>query len=156
MHESRSRAQITLRDARSADVAAMAAIESAAFSDPWPASAFRELLLRDHARLVVAISPEDVVRGYCILLHVLDEGEVGNIAVAPEARGSGVASALLDDALSFAHSHGLQSVFLEVRVSNDAARGLYTSRGFHIVGRRRAYYQQPLEDALVLRWERPA
>lgn len=156
MREPRSRSPITLRDAQPADVAAMAAIEVAAFSDPWPASAFRELLVRDHARLVVAVRHDNVVRGYCILLHVLDEGEVGNIAVAPDARGTGVASALLDDALAFALAHGLQSVFLEVRVSNDAARGLYASRGFHVVGRRRAYYQQPLEDALVLRWERPA
>ncbi|MCC6432648.1 MAG: ribosomal protein S18-alanine N-acetyltransferase [Gemmatimonadaceae bacterium] len=164
MHDARARESVVLRAASPADVGAMAAIELAAFSDPWPASAFRELMDRDHARVIVAVRNDavrddvvrdDAVRGYCILLHVLDEGEIGNIAVTPAARGAGVASTLLDDALAFATDHGLQSVFLEVRVSNAAARGLYDSRGFQVVGRRRAYYQQPIEDALVLRWERP-
>ncbi|MEQ1690496.1 MAG: ribosomal protein S18-alanine N-acetyltransferase [Gemmatimonas sp.] len=145
----------TLRLATAHDVRDMAGIEQRAFSDPWPASAFTDLLAQAYARLTVAVDSRGAVFGYCILLHVLDEGEIANIAVAPTARRKGIAARLLDETLSAAAALGLATVFLEVRLSNDAARGLYASRGFNPVGRRRAYYREPLEDALVLRWERP-
>ena len=146
---------ITLRPALASDVAAMAEIEQRAFSDPWPASAFHDLLAQAYARLTAAFDARGVLCGYCIVLHVLDEGEIANIAVAPTFRRRGIAARLLDDALAAAISLGLATVFLVVRLSNDAARGLYASRGFETVGRRRAYYREPLEDALVLRWDRP-
>jgi ribosomal-protein-alanine N-acetyltransferase len=146
---------VTLRAVTPSDVAAIAAIEERAFTDPWPASAFLDLLDRPHARLMAAFDANGSLCGYCVLLHVLDEGEIANIAVAPERRRRGIAARLLDDALSAARTMGLAAIFLEVRMSNDAARNLYQSRGFEPVGRRRAYYREPLEDALVLRWERP-
>lgn len=144
---------VTLRSAQDEDVARMAAIEARAFSDPWPASAFAELLRQPHARVVVAERAPEGICGYCVMLHVLDEGEIANIAVAPESWRRGVAGRLLDEALREARSIGLTSVFLEVRLSNVAARRLYESRGFAPIGRRRAYYREPLEDALVLRWQ---
>jgi len=147
---------VTLRGVTPGDVPAIAAIEARAFSDPWPASAFLELLERPHARLRGAFDANGTLCGYCVLLHVMDEGEIANIAVAPERRRRGIAARLLDDALEAAREMGLAALFLEVRMSNDAARNLYDSRGFEPVGRRRAYYREPLEDALVLRWERPA
>ena len=130
----------------------MAEIEQRAFSDPWPASAFRELMDHTYTRLTVAIDAHGAVVGYCVMLHVLDEGEIANIAVSPALRRRGIAAQLLDDALHSADDRGLRSVFLEVRVSNDDARHLYASRGFETVGRRRGYYREPVEDALVLRW----
>lgn len=148
-------APVTLRAVTPADVPAMAAIEQRAFSDPWPASAFVDLLQRPHARLMAAFDAEGSVCGYCVLLHVLDEGEIANIAVAPDRRRRGIAARLLDDAIEAARRLELNALFLEVRTSNEAARQLYASRGFEPVGRRRAYYRAPLEDALVLRWERP-
>lgn len=147
-----SRASISLRSATPNDVDGIATIERLAFSDPWPASAFRELIEQSHARVVVAHDREHTVRGYCVLLHVLDEGEIANIAVALDARKQGIAARLLDDALNAARQMGLRTVYLEVRVSNDPARMLYDSRGFIPIARRRAYYREPLEDALVLRW----
>ncbi len=145
----------TLRAGREDDVGAMAAIEARAFSDPWPASAFSDLLRQSHARITVADHAVEGVCGYCVMLHVLDEGEIANIAVAPEWWRRGVAGRLLDEALREAATLGLTSVFLEVRLSNVAARQLYESRGFAPIGRRRAYYREPLEDALVLRWQPP-
>lgn len=147
-------APVTLRTVTPGDVTAMAAIEQRAFSDPWPASAFVDLLGRPHARLVAAFDADGTLCGYCVLLHVLDEGEIANIAVAPERRRRGIAARLLDDAIDTARRMELNALFLEVRTSNEAARQLYASRGFAPVGRRRAYYRAPLEDALVLRWER--
>lgn len=151
-----ARVAVRLRDAVDSDVEAMGAIEQQAFSDPWPVSAFRDLIGHAHTRLTVALDPSDAVVGYCVMLHVLDEGEIANIAVAPAHRGRGIAAQLLDDALTTARGAGARAIFLEVRLSNDPARRLYESRGFLPVGRRRAYYRDPVEDALVLRWECPA
>ena len=147
---------VSLRSARAGDVDAMAAIETDSFSDPWPASAFTDLLEARHARIMVAVDRHDAPVGYCVLLAVADEGEIANIAVAQSQRGRGVGARLLDGALQTAQHEGVRAVYLEVRTSNHAARDLYASREFVAVGRRRAYYRNPLEDALVLRWTSPA
>ncbi len=146
---------VQLRAMQEADVLAVAAIEAASFTDAWPASAFRDLLRQDFARLRVAVAPDGAILGYCILTRAADEGEIANICAAPAVRGTGLGGLLLDDALGAADSEGTESVYLEVRTSNTAARALYESRGFVLVGRRRGYYQHPTEDALVLRRTRP-
>jgi len=147
---------VSLRSARPSDVETMARIELECFSDPWPASAFADLLDARHARITVAVDQHDEPVGYCVLLAVADEGEIANIAVAQLLRGRGVGARLLDQALLAAEHEGVRSVYLEVRTSNHAARDLYASREFVAVGRRRAYYRNPLEDALVLRRNCPA
>jgi ribosomal-protein-alanine N-acetyltransferase len=93
------------------------------------------------------------VRGYIVAWFVLDEGEIGNLAVADEARRNGVGARLLDGAIAAVRTAGVDALYLEVRDSNAAARALYASRGFVEVGRRRDYYRRPKEDALVLRLE---
>jgi [ribosomal protein S18]-alanine N-acetyltransferase len=147
---------VSLRSARIGDVDSMAQIELEAFSDPWPASAFAGLLTASHARVRVAVNAHDEPIGYCVLLSAADEGEIANIAVESSRRGQGIGARLLDDALQSAQHEGVRSVYLEVRTSNHPARDLYTSRAFVAVGRRRAYYRNPMEDALVLRWDCPA
>ena len=142
---------VTLRSGSAADVDAMAAIEVAAFSDPWPTSAFHDLLNAAHARVTVATDASDRTVGYCVLLFAADEAEIANIAVSPRLRRNGIAAQLLDEALVAATELGAAEVFLEVRMSNRSARGLYGSRGFMQVGRRPSYYRLPTEDALVLR-----
>lgn len=84
---------------------------------------------------------------------VMDELEVDNLVVAASMRKQGVGLALLRVALQQAWQRGARLAFLEVRKSNLAAISLYASVGFSPVGRRRAYYQDPLEDALTLRLE---
>ena len=145
-----------LRDMTPDDVPQVVSIEAASFSDPWPRSAFLDLLTRPYARLRVAADASNTVLGYCVLLRAADEGEIANIACAAVSRRQGVAGRLLDDALAAADAGQAESVYLEVRTSNVAARALYASRGFEMIGRRRGYYQQPAEDALVLRRVRPA
>ena len=134
---------------------AMAAIERHVFSDPWPASSFASLMEQSHARMFVAVDAAMTLVGYCVLLHVLDEGEIANIAVTPAYQRRGIASQLLDHAIGEAVAMALRFLYLEVRVGNVAARALYGSRRFAAVGRRRGYYRDPLEDALVLQWINP-
>jgi [ribosomal protein S18]-alanine N-acetyltransferase len=149
-------ASMSLRDMHPDDLGRVVMLEAAAFSDAWPATAFADLLTQPYARLRVAVDGAGTVQGYCVLLRAADEGEIANICTAPEVRGQGVGGLLLDDALAITDASGVAAVYLEVRTSNSAARGLYGSRGFGMVGRRRSYYQQPTEDALVLRRTHPS
>lgn len=148
---------LQVRTARAADVAQISAIEVASFSDPWSAHAFMSSLQRPEVRMTVAESrPEArraVVAGYMVAWFVAGEGEIANVAVHPEWRRRGVGAALLDDILAAARAADVHAMYLEVRASNAAAQALYASRGFLPVGRRRRYYVDPVEDALVLRWE---
>lgn len=141
-----------IRRARDGDVAALARIEIEAFSDPWPESAFRDVLRMPSARTTVAVDKTDIPLAYCVLIVAADQGEIANLAVAKRAHRQGLASQLLNDALAFASANFVVSIFLEVRESNAAARALYHAKNFHQIGRRRGYYQRPPEDALVLRW----
>lgn len=77
-----------------------------------------------------------------------DEFEILNLAVAPDFRQKGIAKRLLQTAL---HQKGRW--FLEVRESNTAALATYQSMGFHLSGKRKKYYHNPVEDAIVLLWE---
>ena len=100
---------------------------------------------------LVAEDVESQVAGYVVVLTVLDESEILNIAVAPAERGKAIGAMLLDAAIGMVEQAGAAQTFLEVRESNVAARGLYASRGFVEMARRRGYYRNPVEDALVLR-----
>lgn len=131
------------------DVAAVAVLEEEAFSAPWTAATFLRLLDRPGAELWVVEEGEGIV-AYGVLWCILDQGELANIAVAPEARGRGLGSRLLDHFIEVARGRGVGRLFLEVRESNQVALRLYASRGFHRIGRRRGYYERPREDALVL------
>jgi ribosomal-protein-alanine N-acetyltransferase len=139
------------------DVPAIVDIERRAFSDPWSANSFREAL--SHPAVFFACartrgrsrSSVGKVAGYVVAWFVADEGEIANLAVDPAGWGGGIGQALLDAALEEGERRGAVAVYLEVRDSNERARRLYRSRRFEEVGRRREYYQRPVEDAIVLR-----
>lgn len=139
-----------VRPATAADLAAIVAIESVSFSDPWSLKSFSDSLAHDFVRLCVV---EDAagVAGYSVVWVSGEECELANLAVDPARRRSGLGALLLDALLARAREEVLFVIFLEVRASNAAARALYASRGFHEVGRRPMYYKNPAEDALILR-----
>jgi len=97
------------------------------------------------------VETAESVIAYLIGREAAGTGEVLNLAVDPPYRRRGLARALLDTALGVFQRRGADEVYLEVRESNAAARSLYGERGFEPVGTRRAYYRNPVEDALVLR-----
>lgn len=146
-------ATIRLRPATAADLAAILAIEHAVFTDPWAPASFESEFDDPYGWFHVAVDDDDggAVVGYAMARFVAGEGEVMNIAVVPARRGHGLGGTLLDAALAAASAANCDAMWLEVRVSNTAARRLYDSRGFELVGRRRGYYRRPVEDALVLR-----
>lgn len=148
---------LTIRRCVPADLERISAIERVSFSDPWSFETFSAALALPHLRFLVA--EEDVpaggggggLVGYVVALVMADEGEIADVAVAPATRRRGVARRLLERVTQEMMEVGVRALYLEVRESNAAARGLYESLGFVQVGRRRGYYQHPQEDALLLR-----
>lgn len=139
---------LVIRSMREEDVAAAAEIERRSFSQPWEEDTFRRLLESDRARAWTAAA--DGVVGYAVLWTAGSGAQLGNLAVAPDARRRGVGRRLVRTALEVARSSGADRVVLEVRESNRAAISLYHGLGFQFLGRREGYYRFPREDALVL------
>ena len=81
---------------------------------------------------------------------IAPEGEIYRVAVDPEYRQRGIGYRLLDYAMRTSRGDGLETTFLEVRVSNIAARNLYTAYGFREVSIRKNYYKNPTEDAVIM------
>ena len=144
------RAGALIRPMLEADLERVTAIETASFTTPWKSATFRTLLGRSGAVLRVLETPDAPVAGYAVLWCILDQGELANIAIAPELRDRGLGSYLLDRMTGEARSRGVESLYLEVRVSNFRARAMYGSRGFEEIGVRRDYYEKPREDARIL------
>jgi ribosomal-protein-alanine N-acetyltransferase len=142
-------APFRIRPAQAADIPALVALERIAFSDPWSPGDFADCRAAGWP-ILVAENDTGVV-AYVVGRAVLDEAEILNLAVAVPARRRGIARALVRDLIAAFAERGVSSLFLEVRESNHAARGLYASFGFREVGRRQRYYHQPVEDAVVLR-----
>ena len=141
-----------LRPATEADLNEVVRIERSSFADPWSEESFRRLLAGDPAIFqVLVLPPENRVAGYVIAFAIGEDAELLNVAVESASRGKGYAGQMLDAVLIALSVRGVRKAFLEVRESNRAARGLYQSRGFTEIGRRRNYYRRPVEDALVMR-----
>lgn len=140
---------VVLRPLTEDDLPRVEQIETASFTVPWSMHTFRQLLTRDDSEATGAECGGRLV-GYSVFWSVLDQAELGDIAVDADFRGRGIGSMLLRDTFRRAAARGIRQLFLEVRVSNVDAHRLYERHGFTSVGRRRRYYRQPVEDALVM------
>jgi len=141
---------ISIRPLRPEDIDAVVSIESEAFSTPWSPETFSGLIGRDAVELIVMVDQDEEVIGYAVLWCILDQGELANLALATPRRGEGLGGLLLRHVLQVAKDRGVEKLFLEVRASNRRAVELYRTQGFEEVGVRKAYYEQPREDALVM------
>jgi ribosomal-protein-alanine acetyltransferase len=103
------------------------------------------------SRLALVAEENGCIAAFLVASHVGPEWEIENVAVAPDARRRGLGSQLVREFLDTANQRGAESVFLEVRESNRAARALYEKGGFSETGRRKSYYSGPPEDAVVYR-----
>jgi len=90
------------------------------------------------------------IAGFIVSRMVAGELHINNVAVRPEFRRRGIAAHLLAAVLAEGRRNGARVAFLEVRAANAAAQLLYRSRGFQVTGRRRRYYNHPVEDALLM------
>ncbi len=125
-------------------------IEKSCFSIPWMREAFvEEITKNSYARYIVAMIGKAIV-GYAGMWIIIDEAHITNIAVLPAYQGCGIGSRLLEGLISMAGSEDVNKMTLEVRKSNLTAQALYSKYEFVEEGRRREYYADNREDAVIM------
>lgn len=140
---------IRIVDADLTHVDGIVAIEQECFSEPWSHETITGQLSGPNHVFLAALDADTVV-GYVGLMYVLDEGYISNVAVTASHRRQSIADRLIMELISRADKLHLKFLTLEVRQSNEAAKSLYTKRGFIPVGVRKNYYVKPKEDALIM------
>ena len=133
----------------SSHISALSELENRCFGDPWTADALASQL-PDQFHSFIAAKSGDTLLGYVCMTHIIDEAEITNVAVDPAYRRHGIASALVREILDRAEKMGMESVMLEVRESNVPAKSLYEMHGFIPYGKRKNYYENPKEDAVLM------
>ena len=149
----------TIRPATPADIPALLVLDrSCPSAAHWTEAQYHDLFAGSQSlnRLVLLVeshiphqSPN--ILGFLVARHLAPEWELENIVVAASARRKGIGARLLDALLSQTKATDSAAVFLEVRESNTAARALYAKAGFEETGRRKSYYANPPEDAILYR-----
>lgn len=136
------------------DIDAIIPIESLSFQRPWERLSFlSELGLRESESLAVRLADaagRQRIVAYIFFRRLADEMHIMKIAVAPERRCRGIATALMQKSLELAAAKGCRAAYLEVRPANTAALKLYQKLGFILIGKRTNYYSDTGEDALVM------
>lgn len=130
----------------------MLEIEEKSFISHWNKQTFIDEFSADNGYYIVAKLDGKIV-GYSGFRFVLDEGHITTLAVHPDYRGRGIGTSLVSKLIESAKNKNIKRLFLEVRESNKVAQKIYKKLGFKVIDRRREYYQNPVEDALVMQNE---
>lgn len=145
---------ITIREMDLADVDRVCVLEEMAFSMPWHKESFIEMIENKDALYLVAEDSDAGVIGCCGMRSIVGEGDISNVVVHPDFRQKGVAHSMLTQLLSRGtEDFGIKEFTLEVRCSNMSAIHLYEKLGFVSEGVRKNFYEDPVEDALIM-WKR--
>ncbi len=134
------------------DLERAAQLETGCFTEPW---SLNMLLsgLESSLDSYLVYEEEGLIRGYCVMRILGEEGEIQRIAVEPAFRRQGIARKLMDAMVDLARLKGVREMALEVRESNAGARKLYESYGFVEEAVRKGYYHNPSESAIIM-WNR--
>jgi len=145
---------MTIETMNISHVPQIAELEKVCFSDPWSEKSIASELENKLAFWLTALDG-DTVAGYIGSQTVMGETDMMNVAVHPDFRRKGIAEALVNTLVDNLKQMGSHCLTLEVRASNTPAISLYEKLGFSEIGRRKNYYRNPREDALILRkeWE---
>ena len=122
------------------DATAIAEMEGEYFSDSWSKKDIFSYICSDDGMCFSALDNGEVI-GYIIGRKIPPEAEIYRVAVRMDKRKRGVGYRLLSYALKTERGSGVETVFLEVRSRNDAARALYSAYGFTEAGIRKGYYK---------------
>ncbi len=140
---------LTLQPMTLADLPEVMALEKQAYAAPWPEVAYRQELQYGERSYFEVARRNGMLIGYSGMWLLVDEAHIGTLVAHPAARGTGIGELLLAGIIHRARRLEAQTVTLEVRPSNAAARRLYARYGFAQVGRRKDYYPDH-EDALLM------
>lgn len=140
---------MTFREMLVEDLDQVVDIEQNLFSVPWTKKGFLTYLMKKDTMFFVVEEKERIL-GYCSMMTVLDEGDILNVAVRSDRQKEGIGQFLVDSMLRMAEMQGIRLVHLEVRQGNGIARRLYQRLGFKEDGLRRDYYENPVENAVLM------
>ena len=138
-----------IRRMQEADLPRVVDIERECFGERWTLASFQNELANSASTYFVAIEGEQIV-GYAGYWLILEEAHVTTIGVDPAFQRRGLGELLMLDLIEHAAQHGARWVTLEVRLSNIGAQKMYEKFGFTSLGRRKGYYQDNREDALIM------
>ena len=139
-----------IREMGESDIARVMEIERASFITPWTEGMFRSQLRFKDVAINLVLVEEETIIGYAAAWIAYDEIHLLSIAVVPERRRHGFGDTILDAVMKRGTVRGAARVILEVREGNAAARAFYLTRGFLEIGKRRRYYSDTGEDAIVM------
>ena len=140
--------EVSIRNAVTADAAAVAAIEKACFSAPWSERQIEEEIGKENALFFVA-EEDGTVCGYVSAEDISGECYMNNLAVGLSFRGHGIGRQLLGRLIDAVRARRCEFLTLEVRESNDPARHIYETSGFSPAGVRKNFYHAPQENACI-------
>lgn len=141
---------LILRKMTVEDIPAVIDLDKMSFSLPWPERSFRFELTDNPASRCWVANLDGKVVGMIVVWLIVDEAHVATLATHPEYRRQGIGKRLLAHALRQLIPDGARSSFLEVRASNVAAQEMYRKFGYEVTGRRRRYYRDNDEDAILM------
>ena len=136
------------------DLAEVVELEQTVYPHPWSLANFADSLVSGYEAWVLR-DTDNSLMGYFLVMPIVDEAHLLNVAVSAERQGQGLGRFLLNQAVACARGLGMASVLLEVRPSNTRALEIYQRYGFETIGRRKGYYpaaNQQREDAIVMRF----
>lgn len=143
---------MVIRQMSTKDIESVYQLSVDSFSEPWSLESIKQEIDNPVASYFVA-EKQGIIVGYIGLWHVLDEGEVINVAVDTSQRRQGIGVLLMNQLIEEAKKYQLNVIHLEVRKSNEAAIKLYERYGFKEIAIRKGYYHKPLEDAVIMEYK---
>jgi ribosomal-protein-alanine N-acetyltransferase len=147
-------ARLNYEPMQQADLADVVSLEESVYPHPWSMANFVDSLNSNYEAWVLRDQDGELL-GYFLLMAIVDEAHLLNVAVSAEKQGQGLGRFLLNQAVACARGLGMESMLLEVRPSNTRALEIYERYGFKHIGRRKGYYpaaNQQREDAIVMRF----
>lgn len=141
--------EVIVRKMCEQDILAVHEIECSIFSKPWSEKDFRDSYTKASNIYLVA-EVDNNIAGYCGFWGVAGEGQITNVAVRNDYRRQGIAEKMISELITQGRKQGIEAFTLEVRVNNQAAIFLYHRLGFKDCGIRKNFYEEPVEDALIM------
>ena len=141
--------ELQISMAQPEDLERILEIEKESFTDPWSRQGFEDALKYEYSSLL-AVRCRGLVAGYCCLYHIMDEGEIVNVAVGEGFRGRGIGERMLQATIRLGMLKGVKRFILDVRVGNIPAVKLYRKLGFCPIVLEKNFYENPSEDAWLM------
>jgi len=135
------------------NVPSVVELDKLSFSLPWPERSFRYELTENPASRGWVVESDGRIVAMLVAWLMVDEAHIATISTHPDVRRQGIAKKLLAHALQYMKSEGAVSSFLEVRAGNIAAQEMYRKFGYKVSGRRKRYYKDNDEDAILMMLE---